>query len=78
MQGLVDADLNLRLGVLGERDVVDGADRLAADQHLVAGHELAAGLEQELVLGPGLASEQQQRDQDDGDDQRGETRDPRD
>ena len=66
-----------RLGVLGERDLVDRADRLAADQDLVAGDELAAGLEQELVLVPLVAAEEQQRDEHDGDDERADPRDPR-
>jgi hypothetical protein len=76
VQGLVDGDLDLGLRVLGQRDVVNGADRLTADQHLVAGHELATGLEQELVLGPVVAAEQSQHDEHRGNDQRSEDRDP--
>jgi hypothetical protein len=49
VEGVVDRDLDLRLGVLGEADVVDRPDGLAADQHLIPGHQLAARLEQELV-----------------------------
>ena len=55
-----------------------GADRLAADEDLVSGHELAAGLEHQLVLVPVVAAEQDQRDEDDGDDQGADPGDPRD
>ena len=75
---LVDRDRHLGLGVVGERDLVDRAHRLAADQDLVAGHELAAGLELEVVAVAVVAPEEQHRDQDRGDDQRTDTRDARD
>ena len=78
VQRLVDRDLDLRLGVVGEVDLVDRADRLAADQDLVAGHELAAGLEQELVVVAVVAAEAGRiADEHDRDDQRADARDPR-
>ena len=73
MQRAIDGDIDLRLRVVGERDVIDGADRLAADEHLVSGHELAAGFEQQLVLIALVPTEQNHRDQHDGDDQSSES-----
>ena len=69
MQLLVDRDLDLGLGVLGEADLVDRADRLAADEHLVAGHELAAGLEEQPVLVAAVAAEKDKDNQHDAGEQ---------
>jgi hypothetical protein len=52
---VVDLDRDLRLLVVGQREVRDRADALAADLDLAALHELAGVLEDELVLRPGRA-----------------------
>ena len=59
MKGLVDVDLHLCLAVFGDNDVLDGPERLAADQDLVAADQLAAGLKQELVGVPAVAAHEQ-------------------
>ena len=59
----------LGLGLVVELDVGDAPDRLAADPHLVALHELAGVLEDHLDLVGVAAAEQRQRDQRDGSDQ---------
>ncbi len=69
MQRPVDRDVNLRLAVVGELDVVDAADRHPTDQDLVALDELAAGLEQQAVVVAGPAAEQQNEDRDRDEDQ---------
>ena len=53
------------------------ADRLPADEHLVAGHQLAAGLEEQLVLVAVVVAEQQHRHENHRDDECGDPRDPR-
>ena len=73
MELAIDGDLDLGLAVVGELDLVDGADRLAADQDLVALDELAAGLEQEPVLVAAVAAaEEDEGDRDDDEHQRAE------
>ena len=47
---LVDGDGDLGLAVLRQLDAVDGADRGAADQDLVVLDQLAAGLEDQVVV----------------------------
>ena len=68
-------DRHLGLGVVGEVDRVDCADRLAADEHLVARHELTARLEHELVLAPTVVAEEHDDDQRDRSDQRAHRKD---
>jgi hypothetical protein len=50
VQFLADADDDLGQVVVGQLDAFDRADRLAADQHLVVGNELARVLEEQVVL----------------------------
>ena len=76
MQFLVDADFDLGEVVVGEADFFDRADRVAADQHLVAIDELAGVLEDELVLVAAVATEEDRREQYDHDCQRRDDRDP--
>ena len=64
VQLLVDADVDLGQVVVGEADAFDRADRLAADQHLVVGDELAGVLEQELVLMAAAAAEEDDGERD--------------
>ena len=52
VERLVDRDRDLGLRVVGQGDAVDRADRLAGDEHLVAGDELAAVLEEQVVGAP--------------------------
>ena len=62
--------VDLGLGVVGEADGVDGADRLPGDEHLVARDELAAVLEQQVVAPPAAAGEEEDvDDEDEGDDE---------
>jgi hypothetical protein len=63
VQRPVHGDVDLRLAVVGQRDVVDAADRGAADQDLVALDQLAAGLEQQAVV-TGVAPAREQQDED--------------
>ncbi len=64
VQLLFDADLDLGEVVVGQLDAFDRADRLAADQHLVVGHELARVLEEEVVLVFAAAAEDHDRERD--------------
>ena len=50
--------------VVGELDAFDRADRLAADQHLVVGHELAGVLEEQVVLVAAAAAEEDDAERD--------------
>ena len=76
VQGAIDRHLHLRLGAVGELDVVDRAHRFAADQHLVPLHQLATGLEDQLVVIATVAAEQQVADRDHDDEQGAEGGDP--
>ncbi len=67
VQFLFDADFDLGQVFVGEADAFDRADRLAADQHLVAGHELGGVLEDELVLVAATAAEEDDAEGDDDD-----------
>jgi hypothetical protein len=69
----VDRDVDLRLPVVGQLDVVDAADRGASDQNLVALDQLSARFkDQAVVVGVAAAREEQDddrdRDQDEGGD----------
>ncbi len=75
-QRLVHRHLHRRLVVVGQVDRVDRAHPLARGQHLVAGDELAAGLEQECVAVAAVAAEQQHDDDRDRDQNRGHGSDP--
>ena len=78
MQRPIDGDVDLRLAVVGELDVVDAADRGAADQDLVALDQLAACLEEQpVVVGVAAAREQQDEDRDRDQDERAECGDAR-
>ena len=77
VQLLVDADFDLGQVVVGEADAFDRADRLAADQHLVVGHELGGVLEDELVLVAAAAAEEDDGEGDDDDRQARQGRNPR-
>ena len=57
---LLDPDLDRGLVVVGQLDRADRAHAPAADLHVVVGHELPGVLEQQRVLGPAPAPEQQQ------------------
>ncbi len=73
---LLDADLDGGEVVVGQLDRADRADAPAGDLDVVAAHELARVLEQQRVLGPAAAAEQQEvAREDDGEDERGK-RDP--
>src|SRR5205807_9853986 len=61
--GVADRDLDTREVAVGQRDVLDGADRPAADLHVVALDQLAGVLEVDVV---GLAAAAAKDD--DGDD----------
>ena len=50
--------------VVGQLDAFDRADRLAADQDLVVGHELAGVLEEEVVLVAAAAAEEDDGERD--------------
>ena len=73
---LLHRHLDRGLVVVGQVDRVDHADALARDQHLVAGHELAAGLEEQPVLVAPAAAEQQHDDDREGDQDRRHRGDP--
>ena len=77
---LVDRDRDIGLGVLGQADVVDGADRLSGHQDLVSVDELTAVLEQQVVRVPARPSEQDHEHEDEADQQSpaaGNSGDPR-
>ena len=67
VQLLFDADVDLGQVVVGELDAFDRADRRAADQHLVVGHELGGVLEDEGVLVAAAAAEEDDGEGDDDD-----------
>ena len=77
MQLLFDADFDLGQVVVGEADAFHRADRLAADQHLVVGHELGGVLEDELVLVAAVAAEEDDGEGDDDDREGRQRRDAR-
>jgi hypothetical protein len=62
MQRAVHGDLDLRLPLVVELDLIDLANGLAADQDLVVVDELAAGLEQQPVVIARPAAREQQED----------------
>ena len=64
MQLLVDFDVDFGQVVVAELDAFDRADRRAADQHLVVGHELGGVLEDERVLVAAAAAEEDDREHD--------------
>ena len=64
MQFLFDRDLDFGEVVVGELDAFDRADRLAADQDLVVGHELAGVLEEQVVLVAAAAAEEDHAERD--------------
>ena len=76
VQLLFDVDVDFGEVVVGEVDAFDRADRRAADQHLVVGHELAGVLEDERVLVAAAAAEEDDREDDHGDRQGRDHRDP--
>ena len=76
VQLLADADDDLGQVVVGQLDAFDRADRLAADQHLVVGDELAGVLEEEVVLVFAAAAEEDDGERDHGDREDGDDRDP--
>ena len=77
VQLLFDADFDLGQVVVGEADAFDRADRLAADQHLVVGHELGGVLEDQLVLVAATAAEEDDGERDDDDREGRQGRNPR-
>ena len=77
MQRPVDGDVDLRLAVVGELDVIDAADGGAADQDLIALDELPAGLEEEpVVVSAAAPGDQEDDDRDDDQGQRAERGQP--
>src|SRR5215211_410384 len=79
MQRAVHGDLDLRLPLVVELDLIDLANGLAANQDLVVVDELAAGLEQQPVVIARPAAREEQEDDRDGDQREsGECRQPRD
>ncbi len=64
VQLLFDLDVDLGEVVVGELDAFDRADRGAADQDLVVGHELAGVLEDERVLVAAVAAEEDEGEHD--------------
>ena len=77
MQRPVDGDVDLRLAVVGQLDVIDAPDRSPADQDLIAIDELAAGLEQQpVVISAAAAGDQENDDRDDDEDQGAERGQP--
>ncbi len=75
VQFLADFDVDFGEVFVAEVDAFDRADRRAADQHLVVGHQLAGILEDERVLVAAAAAEE---DDPEGDDHHREGRDRRD
>ena len=63
VQRPVNGDVDLRLSVVGQLDVVDAPDGDAPDQDLVALDQLAAGLEEQAVV-VGVAAARKQQDED--------------
>jgi hypothetical protein len=74
--GLLDADRDAGEVVVGQLDLADRADPPAPDLDVVVAHQLAGVLEDQLVLVPAVAAQEQPGDQDDDQTERRE-RDPR-
>ena len=70
VQLLADFDVDFGQVFVAEVDAFDRADRRAADQDLVVGHQLAGVLEDERVLVAAAAAEEDDRE-DDHDDREG-------
>ena len=77
VQFLFDADNDLGQVVVGQLDAFHRANRLAADQDLVVGHELAGVLEEQVVLVFAAAVEDHVAEGEDRDDEDRDHRHPR-
>ncbi len=77
VQLLFDADHDLGEVVVGQLDALDRADRLAADQDLVVGNELAGVLEEEVVAVLAVAAEDDDAERDHRNRQHRDRRDSR-